>query len=367
METQANSSGAINHWFNKLEPDYLLQVFFDHPPIGFNAAIEKNGLPVFSAKFDISTTMSAQERRRLKVLPFYRFWSRIFHFNTLFVGTTVTEFCPIPSSIDTREAARFLKAEAKDGYSLVVVKDLPQQSVLTNEDEAEKNRFLIQALQDEGFLSVEGQALAYVPVDYLSLDDYLSRFSKSRRKDFRRKMRAFNDVNIEVLKSDALLLHDKDVLSHFYELYRQVYEQSDIHFDLLSQEFFCALMQSEDDRLRVFVYRDNNERIIGFNICFVINDTLVDKYIGFDYPFATDNNLYYLSWFYNLEYARSSGLKCYIAGWTDPEIKSYLGAQFVYTRHMVFIRNPILRGILRYFRHHFEGDWNILTSEGSAR
>lgn len=364
METQAKTTTAIDHWLNKLESDHLLESFFHYPPVGFNAAIGENGLPTFSANFDLSTTMDTNDRKRLQALPLYKFWSRFLRYNTLFVGTTVSEFTPIPASLDASAAARFLRDKAKDNYSLVIVKDLPQPSVLVKVDEAEKNQKFFDALQAQGFISVEGQALAYVPVDYSSTDDYLTRFSKARRKDFRRKLRAIDGLKIEVLRSDSPLFQDDEVLKHFYQLYRQVYDQSEIHFDLLSEEFFRNLLQAKDDRLRVIVYSDEQKCVIGYNICFIIEDKLVDKYIGFDYPVATENNLYFISWFYNLEFARICGLKYYVAGWTDPEIKSYLGAQFVYTRHVVFIRNPILRGILKRFRHCFENDANLLIKEG---
>jgi uncharacterized protein len=83
---------------------------------------------------------------------------------------------------------------------------------------------------------------------------------------------------------------------------------------------------------------------------------LLDKYVGFAYPQAREFNLYFVSWFHNLEYALERGLKCYVAGWTDPEIKRHLGARFTFTHHAVYIRNPWLRRLLSHFKHHFEAD-----------
>lgn len=58
----------------------------------------------------------------------------------------------------------------------------------------------------------------------------------------------------------------------------------------------------------------------------------------------------------NLEYALQHGLKHYIAGWTDPEVKASLGAKFTFTRHAVYIRSPLLRTLIRRFSNSFEGD-----------
>ena len=67
-------------------------------------------------------------------------------------------------------------------------------------------------------------------------------------------------------------------------------------------------------------------------------------------------NLYFVSWINNLEYAQRNGLKTYIAGWTDPQVKLELGARFTFTRHAVYVRNPILRAILRVISTQFESD-----------
>lgn len=367
MASERKIKTAIDNWLNKLEPDYLLANFFKFPPVGFRAHLKSNGLPVFSAKFDLTTTMDSEDRKRLRSLPFYRFWSRLLSFQTLFVGTTVSEFSPLPDPLDGKKTAQSLKKDTEKNYSLVIVKDLPHASPLLTTEEVEKTQAFLKALEREGFITVAGQALAYVPVDYVSVDDYLSRFSKNRRKDFRRKMRAMENLNIEVLESGTSLFDDNSVLDHFYKLYCKVFEQSEIHFDFLTADFFKNLLVSNDKSFRIMVYRDKQNTIIGYNICFVVDDMLIDKYIGLDYPAATDNNLYYISWFYNLEYARLNGLKYYVAGWTDPEIKAYLGAKFVYTQHAVFIKNPFLRWILKRFQHKFESDAHLQLQESGYK
>jgi hypothetical protein len=58
----------------------------------------------------------------------------------------------------------------------------------------------------------------------------------------------------------------------------------------------------------------------------------------------------------NLAFALSRKLRHYVAGWTDPEIKAYLGAKFTFTQHAVYVRNPMLRGILGKLSRRFERD-----------
>jgi len=45
-----------------------------------------------------------------------------------------------------------------------------------------------------------------------------------------------------------------------------------------------------------------------------------------------------------------------VAGWTDPEVKSFLGARMTFTRHAVYARNSLLRALLRRLGGHFESD-----------
>jgi len=357
MALSMNDQDKIAEWQNKLEPDHLIAQFFVSPPVGFAARIDENNLPTFATKFDLLTTIEPEQRRKLQKLPLLRYWVRWLYFSTLFIGTTVSEFAPIPRSLDFQKAANALICKAAaDDYSLIIVKDIPQNSALLSREELENAECFIDALQKHNFISVEGQALAYVPVDYHSVDDYLSRFSKSRRKDFRRKLAAMKELKIEVLLAGDPLFFDERALQQFYNLYKQVYQQSQIHFDLLTEEFFRQLLQSTDQSLRFITYRKLDGKLIGYNVCFVVGDMLVDKYIGFDYPSAIESNLYFVSWFYNLELARRAELKYYIAGWTDPKVKQYLGARFALTRHAVYIKNRFLRFILKKFQRFFESD-----------
>jgi hypothetical protein len=116
-----------------------------------------------------------------------------------------------------------------------------------------------------------------------------------------------------------------------------------------------------------FEYRRDGQ-LTAFNLCFRTGGKLIDKYVGFRYPDARALNLYFISWFHNLAYALEHGMTHYVAGWTDPEIKAYLGAKFTLTRHAVHIRNPLLRTMLRRFARWFESDreWHEGHADGSA-
>jgi hypothetical protein len=340
---------------NLLEPIDLIRHFLAAPPQGFSALDLAAGVPAFSTPFDLFTTLDPVIRRKLDALPFARWWKRLLRPQTCFVGTTVSEYALLPHSMSPEVFVRHLVDEIAPRYPLLIVKDIPTDAVLVGNAAYTYSRLLADACSKDGFELVEGQALAYVPLDFVSIDEFLARMSRSRRKDIKRKLKAVSTLEIEAIPTGDVVFNDVGVLARFYELYLNVYRQSEIHFDLLSADFFRMLLQDASARGIVFVYRASGV-MIGYNICFIHDNALVDKYVGFLYPQAREHNLYTVSWFHNLEYILAHGLRYYIAGWTDPEIKRYLGANFTVTEHAVHVRNPLLKNILRSFKCHFETD-----------
>ncbi|MBX9723111.1 MAG: GNAT family N-acetyltransferase [Candidatus Obscuribacterales bacterium] len=356
---------APNDLLNVVEPPHLVDIFLNNPPVGFESLqvpFEDSLTPAFRADFDLLTTLeddAAKIRTWLHKFPFLK----CFHtFSTIFVGTTATEYSNYANRDDFLGIISALKREMVSRNSqFVIVKDIPQQSPLLSDEENRKAEMLLRQCVEQGFQSVDGQALAYVPIDFKSVDEFLMRMSKSRRKEFRKKLKDSAHVQVSELSCGDKEFFEQSFLDLLYQMYEHVYEQSEVHFDVLTKGFFKDLLQSKTGGGKVFCYKVDG-RLIGYNICFVHNKTLVDKYVGFIYPDARNANLYFLSWFYNLEYAIKNGLSTYIAGWTDPAVKASLGAKFTLTRHAVFIRNPILRAFLASIKNVFESDSKWVAS-----
>ena len=348
-------------YLNQLEPDALVAKFAEHPPVGFRV-LDAAGTPAFAASFDLLTTADAPVRKRLLAAPGYRWWGRLLRWQTAFVGTTVSEYALFPRQTDAEALPGVLRQALGKRQRLSIVKDIPTVSPLLDDACNAWNRQFAIACANEGFILLEGQALAYVAIDFANEDDYLARLSSSRRKDIRRKLRKRDEVEVEVVNcGDARFMADT-LVDQFYGLYENVYAQSDIHFDKLTREFFAAVLRDAAVNGVIFVYRHEGA-MIGWNICFVVEGKLIDKYVGFVYPAAREQNLYFTSWFHNLAWARERGLSHYVAGWTDPEIKSYLGAKFTLTRHAIYLRNPLLRALARRLGRFFESDSQWATHE----
>ncbi len=338
-----------------LEAPSLIGRFLQHPPEGFDARLSAQGLPYFFTPFDLLTTAEDEFANRVRGWPGFGLWNAWLRIDSCFVGTTVSEYSPLPRNVPPQDLAQWLQEECAPQRKLMVVKDVPCDSPLLSEADNRYAQALIEDCTRRGFISLEGQALAYVPINFSNIDEYLARLSHSRRRNIRRKLRSREALRVEVLNTGDARFNDEAWLAQLYGLYKAVYDQSEIHFDLLTPGFFRSLLQDGASNGRVFCYWHCDE-LIGYNLCYVEGDKLLDKYIGLNYPQALEFNLYFVSWFVNLEYAVANGLKFYVAGWTDPQVKASLGADFTFTRHLVWIRNPLLRKLGNRFRHYFESD-----------
>ena len=186
-------------YLNQLEPDALVARFAEHPPIGFRV-VEAAGTPAFVAPFDLLTTADAQARDKLMRAPGYRWWGRLLRWRTAFVGTTVSEYALFPRGSDPGVLAAALRDALGRRQRLLIVKDIPQASPLFDDATAQWCRRFADACAQAGFVLLEGQALAYVPVDFASEEEYLARLSSGRRKDIRRKLRKREDVTVDAVR-----------------------------------------------------------------------------------------------------------------------------------------------------------------------
>ncbi len=312
---------------------------------------------MFEAPYDLLTTLDRKVRSRLQSWPGLLDWCRWLRPRVIFAGTTVTEYLPLPQQVDPAAIVHGVLAQRRT-RALLIVKDLPVDSPLlsgaTNAYAADLRR----ALKQAGFLTIAGQALAYVAIDFADVDAYLARLSAGRRKDLRRKLRIRAELQItSIATGDEIRRSGLAPVLH--AMYLEVYMQSEVHFDRLSLPFFEAILTDASSGGRLFLYHREGQ-LIGFNLCYVCGEMLIDKYVGFRYPQAREANLYFVSWMHNLQYALTAGLRFYVAGWTDAAVKKQLGASFTFTEHAVFVRNPLLRVILRKLCRLFESDARLL-------
>ena len=94
---------------NQLEPSALIGQFAAHPPEGF-AVLADGPAPAFTAPFDLLTTADAELKAKLQKLPGGGWLASHLKLRTDFVGTTLTEYAPLPLGIDASTLYRRRKA-----------------------------------------------------------------------------------------------------------------------------------------------------------------------------------------------------------------------------------------------------------------
>jgi hypothetical protein len=188
---------------NLIEPPGLVRTFAEHPPEGFRSFDLCSGIQAFSASFDLLTTVDPAVRRVVDALPFATTWRRLLHARTCFIGTTVSEYALFPADAAAEEVARCIIDSVGDDYPFVIIKDLPGDSVLVGTEAYAWSQRLANACRAVGFVTLEGQALAYVPIDFASVEDFLAKRSHARRKNLRRKLRSASQLRFEEVPSGS--------------------------------------------------------------------------------------------------------------------------------------------------------------------
>jgi hypothetical protein len=339
--------------FNVLEPQWFLDSFSAAPPKDFVVG-SKNGICYFQVFFDLLTTLDA------KVKKWVRFMAPILPKpKTIFVGRTNTEYACLPVGLAPEGFVKSaLELLDSTRASAIIFKDLPTDSPLLTAESNSKSAALTEQLRASGFEIVSGEALAFVPIQFASIKEFLSKFGGNRRRKIQSNIRAGDGVEIKEIHLVADPISD-EVFERVLHLYHQVYENSDLHFDELTREFFELILRRPGNEAYLFLYSMDGQ-ILSFTYNLVYQGRFINKYIGFDYARSRELSLYYATWFHMIDYCIRYKLTSMVAGWTSPEIKAYLGADFTFTQHAVYFRSPFLRWLLRTFKRFFEADQAVL-------
>lgn len=172
------------------------------------------------------------------------------------------------------------------------------------------------------------------------LDAYLATLGRATRKDMKRKLRVRYDLRIEWRQCVD------DVAADIFALYRETVDHSELNFGDLPEDYFPSVLRHLGPNASIVLYWAG-EKLVAFNLLLKAHDRLVDKYIGMHYDVVRKYNLYFLSWFVNIERCNALGLPRYQSGQASYGPKLRLGCRlspnWMYFRH----RNPLTNRLLR--------------------
>lgn len=329
-----------DHRYYELVEDTL------HPEFEYRYFVLKDALGRVSAVqpfflLDLDLLVGASPRYRVLIDAARWMWPRLMRARALMVGCVAGE-----GHLDGDEAsdgtlvellASAIAGQARRlGAQLIVFKEFPA-----------RYRTALECLMGHGFTRIPSLPMTRLCIEYTSFDDYMKRALNSAT---RRKLRKKFEAAARAPPLEMSITTDATpVIAQVYPLYLQVYERSKLHFEKLTEQYFCDLGQRMGDRVRFFLWRQNG-RLVAFATCMVHGDAIYAEYIGLDYDVALDLHLYHhvfrdmVSWAIANGYKsfRSSGLNY------DPKLhlRHLLDPIDLYVRHTSAPINAVLRRIL---------------------
>jgi predicted N-acyltransferase len=227
--------------------------------------------------------------------------------------------------------------EAVNGLSSFAAKESVSAMLFYNLSQDQVN--LAATLEQNGLLRMESFPNTILEIKAKSLEDFIQNLGSSTRKDLRRKLR--KTASLATLKTEVLT--DINIIQdELYKLYACNFEESDVHFETLTPEFFRNIQKNMPESARFFITRAGKE-IVAFNLCLVKDNTLIDKVIGMDKKVSRMYSLYYTTFCENIDWCIKNGIRYYCLGITDYHPKLRLGAKLLPLYIYVKLFNPILK------------------------
>lgn len=232
--------------------------------------------------------------------------------------------------------AEINKIAKKEKALLINFKDFPQNYA--------------NILQRNGFVPIETYPDTKLEINFKSIEEYIENLSDATRYDIRRKIKNYSKL------SPLTFEIEKDCSKHIdriYELYLNTVKNNDLIFEIIHKDFFINLTKNMPEETHFFLWR-LNEKIVGFEVSSVINDTLLAHYIGFDYEIAYKYSLYFITFLDRIQWCIKNNIKYLKGGGFGYEPKKRLKfnfeRNFFYMKPRYKILEPFFKFGLLFFK-----------------
>lgn len=292
--------------------------------------------PIFITDYALDTTVQGTIKTFTRSIS--KWLPRLMTLRLLCVGSPVTDSAqiaydkslPLDAEIIKQLSEKLDEVAEAEGASAIAFKD-----ILDND--AHQLRPMLEA---HGYSCVDNMPVARNAINFKDLDGYFASISASTRKDLRRKLKKLDQIRIE--EYDGLPPH----LDQIYQLYLNCYEKSELKFEKLTLAFFESLASVMPNQCRFVLYYFD-VKLIGFNCLLIGNGVMLDKYIGMDYHYSTQVNLYSLSWIHKIKMCIRDGFHTMQSGQAAYDSKLSFGATLEQTCVLFKHRNRLINPILK--------------------
>ncbi len=285
-----------------------LVVFRDDVPILW--------LPLFEARFDLSTFVEGWAKKSLQVAG--RLMPSVFQPSISGVGLAEGEWSEI--GIDPQIDEDTLAAAYKMAFSTLQTLAVEHKNDLVALYNFNQYGKLPKEVCNK-FNRLQFRPCGQLSIDFNSVEEYLGRLSRSARKDLNRKMRVAHEVR--VIHSCSIAPY----LDRIYQLYQDTVMRSPMALGVHKRLFFDVICERVPGAEYTLYFVQ--EELVAFNLLFVKQAALVDKYFCMDYGLGRKYNLYVLSWLENVRTCVERKIPHYFTGQGAEKTKAHLGATFI--------------------------------------
>jgi len=289
--------------------------------------------PAFLTAYALETTVDGAARTILRSVG--RVAPGLTRLRLACLGSPCTETVQLGLAPDVDPAAllgplmaAFEGAAREARCGLMAVKDVPENQAAPWDS----------ILASSGYQPMTGLPIASLDIDFPDQETYLARLSPATRKDMRRKLRATGAVRVEVRRD--LKGFEVEVMA----LYAETRARGDLQFETLTADYFAGVLDRMGERSACVLYFVG-DTLMAANLVLIDAATLIDKFFCMRAE-GRDHNLYFLSWFTNIQLCLDLGLTRYQSGQAAYANKLRLGSGLIATSMHFRHRNPLLNRVL---------------------
>jgi predicted N-acyltransferase len=204
-----------------------------------------------------------------------------------------------------------------------------------------RNKALAEYLEEKGFIKMESLPSTIIKIEGSSIVDYIKTLSRNTRKDLKKKLKKSSAQAqlTTVIREDI-----DDIVDEIYRLYMNNFDESSVHFEVLTLEFFRRISANMPGLVKFFITYDK-KKIVAFNLCLIKGNFCIDKFIGLDLEVAHKYHLYFTTLYHNLDWCIKNGIRFYQPGATDYHPKMRFGAKLI----PLFVYSKAFNPFLNYF------------------
>ncbi len=202
--------------------------------------------------------------------------------------------------------------------------------------------------------SVEPNMVVDIPANVKSVAEYIALFSKKYRNRAKGVLKHAANIEVKTLSLEDLVNENKTI----YKLYEEVYNNAKFKLVKLPENYFLDCKRNFPNRFTVTTFYYNNKMVAFTSGIDITEDCLEAHYIGFNYEFNKEIDLYQNILYNFLEQAIVLKKSRLNLGRTAGEIKSTIGAHAQELTCYVKPQNTVSRLVLKPFITFLQpSDW----------